>query len=376
MTTEASYASSHVGTGSTWSECVEAIVAQIPTPPSSTLGFVYWTDALAGASEQILTALREKLGVEQWVGTVGLGVCGNASVHFDEPAISVLILELPKSDFRVFPPVVTTSAELPEATKAWQDEQQSHLALVHADQNSATLDSAIRSLAATGSGLFLLGGIGSSRGDCLQIANQVVSGGVSGTFFSPNVAVVTRLSQGCSPIGPTRTVTAGTRNIIQELDGRRALDVFKEDIGEVLARDLRRVAGYIFAGFQVQGSDTGEYLVRNLTGIDPESGAMAVGELVTPGDKLMFCRRDPQTAVQDMRRMLNDLGKMSDGRTVRAGVYVSCLARGPNQFDPPDLELTLIREQFGDIPVAGFFANGEISNDRLYGYTGVLTLFL
>ena len=141
-------------------------------------------------------------------------------------------------------------------------------------------------------------------------------------------------------------------------------------------RDLRRVAGYIFAGFQVQGSDTGEYLVRNLTGIDPESGAMAVGELVTPGDKLMFCRRDPQTAVQDMQRMLNDLGKMSDGRTVKAGVYVSCLARGPNQFDPPDLELTLIREQFGDIPVAGFFANGEISNDRLYGYTGVLTLFL
>ena len=127
------------------------------------------------------------------------------------------------------------------------------MALVHADQNSATLDSAIRSLAATGSGLFLLGGIGSSRGDCLQIANQVVSGGVSGTFFSPNVAVVTRLSQGCSPIGPMRTVTAGTRNIIQGLDGRPALDVFKEDIGDVLARDLRRVAGYIFAGFQVQG---------------------------------------------------------------------------------------------------------------------------
>ena len=156
--------------------------------------------------------------------------------------------------------------------------------------------------------------------------------------------------------------------------------IFEVGVGgerhQVLARDLRRVAGYIFAGFQVQGSDTGEYLVRNLTGIDPESGAMAVGELVTPGDKLMFCRRDPQTAVQDMQRMLNDLGKMSDGRTVRAGVYVSCLARGPNQFDPPDLELTLIREQFGDIPVAGFFANGEISNDRLYGYTGVLTLFL
>ena len=74
--------------------------------------------------------------------------------------------------------------------------------------------------------------------------------------------------------------------------------------------------------------------------------------------------------------MLDDLAGALGGKKPKGGLYVSCLARGPNQFDPPDLELTLINKHLGDFPLAGFFANGEISHDRLYAYTGVLTLFI
>ncbi len=159
------------------------------------------------------------------------------------------------------------------------------------------------------------------------------------------------------------------------LDGRPALEVFNEDIGEVLARDLSRTAGYIFAGLPIEGSDTGDYLVRNLVGIDPENGYVAIGELVDPGQRLMFCKRDTATARKDLNRMLNDL-KRSLVRPPRGGLYFSCLGRGAGLFGPGSAELGTISAALGEVPLVGFYANGEICHDRLYGYTGILTLFL
>jgi small ligand-binding sensory domain FIST len=116
--------------------------------------------------------------------------------------------------------------------------------------------------------------------------------------------------------------------------------------------------------------------VRNLVGIDENEGAVAIGSSVEEGERIMFCRRDRDSAVEDLKRMLNDLKRRAGGKDIRGGLYFSCVARGPNQFGPDSAELGLIRETLGDFPVTGFFANGEISNNRLYGYTGVLALFL
>jgi small ligand-binding sensory domain FIST len=142
----------------------------------------------------------------------------------------------------------------------------------------------------------------------------------------------------------------------------------------VLARDLRRAAGYIFAGLPVRGSDTGDYLVRNILGVDPQNDLVAIGEEVEMGGELLFCRRDQDSAEQDLQRMLV-AARQQLGSTIRGAVYYSCLGRGRHMFGAPDRELGLIREALGEVPLVGFFANGEISHDRLYGYTGVLTLF-
>ena len=211
----------------------------------------------------------------------------------------------------------------------------------------------------------------------MQIADNATDGGLSGVMFSSDkVTVQAGLTQGCSPIGDTHQVTAADENMLIELDGRPALDVFKEDIGDVLAHDLQRVGGYIFAALPVTGTDTGDYLVRNLIGIDPESGVVAVGEYVSAGDRIMFCRRDHDSAVTDMQRMLVDIKKRTNNSLLRAGLYFSCCARGPNQFGDDSDELKMITEELGEFPLVGFFANGEISNNRLYGHTGVLTVFL
>jgi small ligand-binding sensory domain FIST len=176
------------------------------------------------------------------------------------------------------------------------------------------------------------------------------------------------------PIGPVRRIDEARDNVVMVIDGRPALAVFSEDIGPELTQDLRRVGGLIFAGLPVTGSDTGDYLVRNLVAIDAGRGWVVLGAEVAAGDRIVFCRRDPESARRDMSRMVRQLsGRLS--RPPKAGVYVSCVARGAALFGGPGVETGLIRETLGDFPLIGFFANGEISRDRLYGHTGVLTLF-
>ena len=154
------------------------------------------------------------------------------------------------------------------------------------------------------------------------------------------------------------------------------MEVFKADIGELLARDLRRVVGYVHAAVPVTGSDTGDYLVRNLTAIDPEHGWVAIGAELAAGDQVMFVRRDTASAIGDLERMLDRLVDRAGAAAPKAAIYFSCVARGPNQFGQDSEELRIIQEKIGDLPLVGFFGNGEISHDRLYSYTGVLSLFL
>jgi small ligand-binding sensory domain FIST len=114
--------------------------------------------------------------------------------------------------------------------------------------------------------------------------------------------------------------------------------------------------------------------VRNLVGIDSEHGWVAIAEQVTEGQTIMFAKRDQASAEADLRRMLQRL-KRRAGPNAKGGVYVTCLARGRNTFGSDGREVAIIREELGDLPIAGFFASGEISHGRMYGYTGVLTLF-
>jgi small ligand-binding sensory domain FIST len=195
-------------------------------------------------------------------------------------------------------------------------------------------------------------------------------------LLDPGVAVLTDHTQGCSPIGPPHVISEARGHVVMRLDDRPALEVLREEIGEVMARDLARLGNYVFAALPVPFTDTGDYLVRNLVGIDPQRQLVAVGDDLEGQTQLMFCRRDGNTAREDLERMLARVHKRLAGRTPRGAVYVSCVGRGRYQFGNQSEELAAIRDTLGDFPLVGFFANGEIYNGRLYGYTGVLTLFV
>ncbi len=351
-----------------WAQAAQACMNQLGAIPSAaTLGFLYVSDAFVGELDAILAFFRSATAVPHWTGSVGVGVCATGVEYLEEPALAVMLGEFDPDDFSMLP--VLHSPQDVEAQPA-----NAYFAVAHGDPANSRMQELIDSLSAHVSSGFVVGGLSSSRGETAQISDGVVKGGLSGVLFSERVKLATRLTQGISPLGPRHRITTANKNVIGSLDHRPALDVMKEEIGEVLARDLRRAAGYIFVGLPVRGSDTGDYLVRNILGVDPQNKLVAVGEYVEPGDELLFCRRDQQTAEEDLLRMLAAIGTQL-AAPIRGGVYYSCLGRGQHMFGAPNRELGLIRDALGDFPLVGFFANGEISYNRLYGYTGVLTLF-
>ena len=375
-----------------WETLVKTCLDQIgDVPTGANLGFVYVTDTLDGDLAIIAECLREATGVQHWVGTVGFGVMVSGREYFETPAMVAMLGVLPEDSFKILPTVDTPGDPLPDNLIDWAERANPTLGIVHADPRNAYIGDILNAITDDTDAL-LVGGITASRGKQTQIADSLTEGGVSGVLFGNEINVVTGLSQGCSLVGDVHEVTRADDNILIELDGRPALDVFREDIGEVLSRNLERVSGYIHAALPIvsnvldsradDGSEDDkagnpqDYLVRNVVGIDPGNKLVAIGERIAAGDRVMFVRRDGPAAAEDLDRMLADV-KSRAGGTPKAALYYSCVARGPNLFGPDSGELKAVQTVLGDgVPLVGFFANGEISKNRLYGYTGVLTLIL
>lgn len=341
----------------------------------ASLGFCYVNDRFTGEADALLSALNAATGVQNWVGTIGAGICADGEEYFDTPAVSLLTLDLPADEFRIFKTSAPDLSDIDRETRDWVESRGCGLGVVHGDPTNLHIESMLSELTSLASGMFLVGGLSSTRRRHFQIANGTTEGGISGVLFSQRVAVTTRLSQGCSPIGPRHSITRSDGSIVMELDGRPALEVFAEEVSALKDIPPEQLAGFVYVAIPIKGSDTGDYLVRNLIGIDPDRGALAVGDALDDTEQLMFCKRDTAAAEEDLNRMLDEITRRLDG-SPKAAVYFSCVARGPNLFGPESRELKLIREAIGSLPLTGFFGNGEISHNRLYGYTGVLTLFL
>lgn len=343
------------------------------------LGFIYVTDSLAEDLPSILTYLRQKTGIEHWTGSIGIGICAmtgddirGGGEYFQRPAAAVMATTMAIDDFKILPVIENEITEIAEETFQWVDAAGATIGVLHGDPSNALVPALVEEMASRMTGFFV-GGLTSSMAGNYQVADQVASGGVSGLLLKPGLDIATSLSQGCIPISESHVISDCIDNILIGLDGRPALDVFLEDIGEELAEDLEQVAGLIHAALPIEGSDTGDYLVRSLVGIDPERGWLAIGEQVEIGGRVLFVRRDPISAETDMRTRLESL-KTRFGKPPKAALYYSCVGRGPSLFEVEGRELSLIEDVFGNIPLVGFFGNGEISHNRLYGYTGVLTL--
>jgi small ligand-binding sensory domain FIST len=362
--------------GDDWRVVCDDCLSQLGAPSTGTrLGFLYVTAALAPHLEQILPVLKNATAVPHWIGSAGIGINCTGHEYYDTPAMALMVGEFPDDGLCIIPAVRSDLGAFVAACRPWYRKHSNHFGILHGDPRNPAMVNLLERLVQKVPAAFFIGGLTSSvNQQYKQVADTLSEGGISGLLFDPDIPVTTGLTQACSPLGSPHRITACDLNIIHRIDGRPALDVLFEDVGEILARDPQRLAGYIFVGLPIAGTDHNDYLVRNLIGLDPNSRRIAVGEYVNPGQSLLFCRRDGNSAREDMRRMLRDIQRRLPA-PARGGVYYSCLGRGRHLFGDDSQELRMIRTELGDVPVVGFFCNGEIFHNRLYGYTGVLTLF-
>ncbi len=383
-----------------------------------TLGLLYITDHYANAAKDILDHLSSELSeVTDWSGTVGVGIASNNVEYFDEPALAVMLCELPVDQYRVFSGVAPLSLGF-----------EAHTALIHADGNTADLQELIRDMALrTGSG-YLFGGLSASRAQSVQFAvggngnirgqgaaGGVFTGGLSGVAFGEGVGLISRVTQGCQPVSKTRTVTAFESNVVTGLDGQPALDVMLHDLGVTLAEPqeaLTAVRATLVGlvgqedvvgsngnnGVSLRGNFGSDVLVRHIIGLDPGRHGVAIADRLDEGMQLAFCQRNVQAARADLTRICAEIREELEpqelplqtatalaqseadsaphpARRIAGAVYVSCSGRGGPHFGGPSAELQIVRRALGDVPLVGFFASGEIARHHLYGYTGVLTVF-
>ena len=388
------------------------------------LALLYITDHYASEAEAILAHLSAELPeVTDWTGTVGVGVAANNVEYFDEPAMAVMLCDLSPDQYRVFSGVAPLSAS---GRVAGPDGFVAHTALVHADGNTPELAELIAEVADRTASGYVFGGLSASRSITVQFAfsstgnlsgqgaaSGVFHGGLSGVAFGPAVGMVSRVTQGAQPVDRERTVTEADGNLVLTLDGEPALDVLLReldislDLPELAMPRLRATlvgltlpTGEAPDGVAAprRGQFGPEVIVRHLIGLDPGRRGVAIADLAPVGTRLAFCERNVQAARADLTRVCAEVREELEpeelslsmatalaasepdaaphpARRIAGAVYVSCSGRGGPHFDSPSAELQIVRRALGDVPLVGFFAGGEIAHHRLYGYTGVLTVF-
>lgn len=361
-------------TGGDWSVAFAAALADAwPAPSGANLGFVFATDYLAPHFDEIVARLRQETGIQDWSGTVGIGIATPEGEIFDRPALAIMMGAFPPDSFRAFGPFSAAPRDFVRREQAWLDRQLGTVALLQADSRTPDLQVLLSDFAESAKA-FPLGGLTASRaGPASAIAGRAP--GLTGVLFGDGVPLVSGLSQGCRPLGPARQITAAEDNVIAEIDGRPALEVVVELVDEHFDGRLAEAWPCLHPAFPLPGRDLDAYVVRNFVGMDPARGLIAIGDLVEPGQKLLICRRDPASAIEDLNAMTSDVARRAAGRA-QAGIYFSCIARGPGLFGPDGGEVKRIQATLGNLPLIGFYAGGEICGDRLYAYTGVLALFV
>jgi small ligand-binding sensory domain FIST len=234
----------------------------------------------------------------------------------------------------------------------------------------------------------VLGGLASgdfsSRQTQVYLNGDVFDEGVVAISVSGAVKIQSVISQGCTPIGETWTITRADQNFIYEIGNRAAYTVLAETFSKLPAEEQKKTQGNLMIGLVVneylEEFHRGDFLIRNLIGADPGSGVIAVGALPRAGQTIQFQRRDAAAADEDMAALLTRAHQELKDRTVYGACLCSCNGRGSNLFGYPNHDAGMIQRRLGPLPLAGFFCNGEIGpvgeKNFLHGYTASLALFV
>ena len=367
------------------------VVEQLAGEPCD-LALVFASTIYQADWSSLLARLTEQLRPRVLIGCSGSGIIGGGQELEWVPAISVVGARLP--DVRLFPFVVSPDElELAAPGGFWVDKigcspESSPVFVLVADPYTCQPARLIEQLNATYRMRPIIGGLvsgGNEPGEHLVfMGTQVSREGAVGVAMTGNIVMDTVISQGCRPVGQPYVITKAEDNAVLQLGGRQALAVLHEVLAG-LSPDDRELAqrGSIFVGLAIdemrQAFTSGDFLIRNIVGIDPDLGAIAVAEPVEVGHTVQFQLRDPSTSRQELRRLLQQVTQPSPILPPAGCLLFNCTGRGKSLYGLAHQDVKTIQMINGKLPVGGFFCNGEIGpvggTNLVHGYTASLGLF-
>ena len=377
---------------------VAELAEQLAAAPSSPadLALVFCSTAYATDLQRLMPLLRQAIPSQHWIGCVGGGVVGTdrqGEPHELEhqPAISVSLLHLPGCRLQPFQLQGDQLPDLDGPSQAWidwlgGDPEGAHSMLLFIDPGCPAINDLISGLDYAYPQAAKVGGIAgqhnASHGSLL-FDDQVVAGAV-GCLISGDWRIDPVVAQGCRPIGPVFEVEQAERNVVQRLSNGEQQGTPVACLQTILEglnpqeRELVRHSlflGVAKSSFQLSGNgeppEASAFLVRNLIGVDPRTGSVAVGERLRVGQRVQFQLRDAEASRQEQRQLLSRQRRCQPEPL--AALLFACLGRGEGLYGKPNGDVQACREQFAGLPVAGAFCNGEIGPvagaTHLHGYT-------
>jgi small ligand-binding sensory domain FIST len=357
--------------------------------PELILAFVssHFTDEL----DRVTALVRAQSGGGLLVGCTAGGVIGGGSEVEGEPAVSITVAQLPgveMSPFYLAPQAVADAGARDKWQAAVRCEPSSEPSFVLlADPFSCPADRLLAGLDSTFPAGSKIGGLASGAtrpgSNRLYLGGNSYAAGAVGIALTGNLVVDTVVSQGCRPIGDPMFVTACRDNLILDLDGTPAIDVLRHLYERLSSEDRELFRHALFLGLVMnerqQSYGPGDFLIRNLLGVNESPRSIAVGAALHENMVVQFHLRDRRTAAGDLQEMLGRYAVDATSRPPAGALLFSCLGRGAGLYGVPDHDSRMFRSHVGDVPLGGFFCNGEIGQVQgstyLHGYTSAFGMF-
>ena len=361
-------------TGEVVGEVLERLHGAVPD-----LAVLFVTRPHVGALEDIAAAVRTTLRPRTLMAATAVSVLGGR-----EEAEEVAAVSLWAGVIGEVTPMVLDAAQADGALRITGLDTQAldgaATLLLLADPASFPVDVFLERLSVTHPGVQVVGGMASAGpgpgANRLVVDERIVDRGAVGVVLSPASSVRAVVSQGCAPIGDPFTVTRAEGSMIQEIAGRPALERVREVVDGLSAADRAKAASGLHVGRVVDEHrvdfERGDFLVRNVLGADPSTGAVAIGDQIRVGDTIQFQVRDAVSADADLRLLLDD-------HSASGALVFTCNGRGARFFAEPHHDAAVVSEALGTSAIGGMFCAGEIgpvgAKNFVHGFTASVALF-
>jgi len=372
-------------------ECVNSIKSKLGSAPVD-LAIIFVSPHFSEKYSELPALISQRLPFVHLIGCSGGGIVGGGKEIEHAPALSITAAILPGVRVETFYKRQASMPKLDTSPKVWEEwigikKTLNPQFVILADPQTLHADHLLMGMDYAYPQSVKIGGLASGSGvggtNVLFLDQTIYYEGVCGVAFSGNIILDTIVAQGCRPIGEPFQVTKCDQNLLIEVNHRPVISYLRDLIETLSPEDQLRLQQSLFIGIVMDplkpSLSQGDFLIRNIMGLDAKKETLVLGAMLREGQTLQFHLRDSKASEEDLENVISKYIVGGPPEKLKGALLFSCLGRGAHLYGKPDHDTHIFQKNLGSIPIGGFFCSGEIgpigSTTYLHGYTSSFALF-